>query len=206
MLGTMVRYFLHTGEAEELINSLKLRKYLDKKAWDDEPLLSLQQVPSLGPVTAKRLVEAGVSKLEQLLQMNPRTLESAAGRPFPFGTQLQDALKRIVPPKFSLGFDVTSFRNGKPSTLRVSVQTSHITEELKKTGNHCHVIVHAKPENIVLAHRRLAYDVIPSQLNIMCSISELENSVSGVHAIIIDEKYVGVDVRVILCPPAMKKT
>ena len=47
---------------------------------------------------AERLAEAGVHSLRQLAAVDPRRLENMAQRHFPFGNEVRDALRQLMPP------------------------------------------------------------------------------------------------------------
>lgn len=68
----------------ETFNALLLAKSLTKRLWTDSRL-ETRQLAGIGPQIAQRLADAGVSKLRQLAEVEPRRLESLAQRRYPFG-------------------------------------------------------------------------------------------------------------------------
>lgn len=72
----------HTKAAT--FNALLLQKSLRQRMWTDSQL-ETRQLPGIGPQIAQRLAAAGVHKLRQLSEVEPRRLEALAQRHYPFG-------------------------------------------------------------------------------------------------------------------------
>jgi predicted flap endonuclease-1-like 5' DNA nuclease len=68
----------------ETFNALLLAKSLRQRLWIDSQL-ETRQLAGIGPLIAQRLAAAGVNKLRQLAEVDPRRLEALAQRHYPFG-------------------------------------------------------------------------------------------------------------------------
>ncbi len=73
---------LDSIQPAETFNALLLAKSLTKRLWTDSRL-ETRQLAGIGPQIAQRLADAGVSKLRQLAEVEPRRLESLAQRRYP---------------------------------------------------------------------------------------------------------------------------
>lgn len=73
-------------------NALMLERSLGARAWDDSPL-QLKQIEQLGIVTVRKLVNAGVSTIEDLENTEPHRIEMILNKNPPFGMRLLDRLK-----------------------------------------------------------------------------------------------------------------
>ncbi|KAF2651305.1 P-loop containing nucleoside triphosphate hydrolase protein [Lophiostoma macrostomum CBS 122681] len=73
-------------------NALLLQRSLCAKAWDDGPL-QMKQLPDVGVVAVRKLVNAGIRTIEELEFVEPHRLEMILGRNPPFGLKLLDRLK-----------------------------------------------------------------------------------------------------------------
>lgn len=68
----------------ETFNALLLAKSLRQRLWTGSEL-ETRQLSGIGPLIAQRLAAAGVTKLQQLDEIEPRRLEALAQRHYPFG-------------------------------------------------------------------------------------------------------------------------
>eukprot|EP00850_Spirogloea_muscicola_P022734 SM000309S11869 [mRNA] locus=s309:40999:48383:+ [translate_table: standard] len=100
ILHCMADYYLFKKLYKESISSLVLAKSLKQRLWDDSPY-QLKQLSGVGMATAKALLQAGISTFSKLRTSDPRKLESATGRKYPFGDQLKDSL-HMLPPEVRL--------------------------------------------------------------------------------------------------------
>eukprot|EP00850_Spirogloea_muscicola_P003151 SM000012S25413 [mRNA] locus=s12:910080:915978:- [translate_table: standard] len=100
ILHCMADYYLFKKLYKESISSLVLAKALKQRLWDDSPY-QLKQLSGVGMATAKALLQAGISSFSDLRTSDPRKLESATGRKYPFGDQLKDSL-HMLPPEMRL--------------------------------------------------------------------------------------------------------
>lgn len=71
------------------------------RLWDNTTLVA-RQLPNVGQVTATKLRAAGVTDLWDLATRDPRWVEQAVARHYPFGSQLQQTLLRLLPPRIDL--------------------------------------------------------------------------------------------------------
>eukprot|EP00850_Spirogloea_muscicola_P019803 SM000199S05430 [mRNA] locus=s199:136670:144105:- [translate_table: standard] len=96
ILHCMADYYLFKKLFKESISSLVLAKALKQRLWDDSPY-QLKQLSGVGMATAKALLQAGISSFSKFRTSDPRKLESATGRKYPFGDQLKDSLHMLPP-------------------------------------------------------------------------------------------------------------
>jgi hypothetical protein len=88
---------LHLPTLAETFNALLLAKSLRQRLWTDSQL-ETRQLAGIGPLIAQRLAAAGVHKLRQLAEVEPRRLEALAQRHYPFGEwQLAAGLSLHLP-------------------------------------------------------------------------------------------------------------
>lgn len=88
-------------------NALMLERCLGAKAWDDSPLQMIQ-VPKIGAVAVRKLVNAGVRSIEDLEATDARRIETIVGRNPPFGLKVLDDLKSFPKLRVSLHIQPSS--------------------------------------------------------------------------------------------------
>jgi ATP-dependent DNA helicase HFM1/MER3 len=89
-----------------------LERCLGSKAWDDSPLQMIQ-VPTIGAVSVRKLVNAGIRGIEDLEATDARRIEMVVGRNPPFGLTVLNALKSFPKLRVSLHIQnasVSSFK------------------------------------------------------------------------------------------------
>lgn len=92
---------LCTGDSVSIHSALMLERCLGSRAWDDSPL-QMVQVPNIGAVAVRKLVNAGIRGIEDLEGIDARRIETIVGRNPPFGLQILDALKSFPKLRVSL--------------------------------------------------------------------------------------------------------
>jgi len=83
---------LHLGDSVATRNALELSRSLGARSWDDSPL-QLLQVPKLGPVSVRKLVNIDIRSIEELESVEPHKIEHALSKNPPFGMQVLSDLK-----------------------------------------------------------------------------------------------------------------
>lgn len=73
-------------------NALELSRSLGAKSWDDSPL-QLQQIPKLGPVSVRKLVNASIRSIEELEATEAHKIDHILSKNPPFGMKLLSDLE-----------------------------------------------------------------------------------------------------------------
>lgn len=93
-----------TGDAVGIRNSLMLVRSLGAQVWDDSPL-ALQQVPTIGPVGARKLINADITSIDALLEATPSRIETILSRQHPHGLKLIKYASEVPRLRVSLSRD-----------------------------------------------------------------------------------------------------
>lgn len=80
----MYRLYAHQRSLAAAANALMLAKCLRLHMWDTS-CLQTRQLPCINRPLAERLKADGIASLAKLNEADPRHIETAAKRPFPFG-------------------------------------------------------------------------------------------------------------------------
>lgn len=89
------------GDSVSIHSALMLERCLGSRAWDDSPL-QMVQVPNIGTVAVRKLVNAGIRSIEDLESTDARRIETVVGRNPPFGLKILDALRSFPKLRVSL--------------------------------------------------------------------------------------------------------
>jgi ATP-dependent DNA helicase HFM1/MER3 len=84
-------------------NALALARSLGAQVWDDSPL-HMKQLDSVGLVTVRKLVSAGLKTVNDVENTEQHRLEHILSRNPPFGLQLQEKARAF--PKLRVGMKV----------------------------------------------------------------------------------------------------
>lgn len=82
-------------------NALSLERSLGARAWDDSPL-QMRQIESIGTVAVRKLVNAGISTIEDLENTEAHRIETILNKNAPYGLKLLERLKEFPKPRVSL--------------------------------------------------------------------------------------------------------
>ncbi|KAK8183963.1 Sec63 Brl domain-containing protein, partial [Phyllosticta citribraziliensis] len=91
---------LYREDAKTARNALAFCRSLTSRAWDDMPL-TMRQIPSIGPVAVRKLVNAGIKSIDELDHNEPHRLEMTLGKNPPAGTKLLETVSKF--PKLRVG-------------------------------------------------------------------------------------------------------
>ncbi|KAK7518684.1 Sec63 Brl domain-containing protein [Phyllosticta citriasiana] len=100
LIRCIVDCALDREDAKTARNALAFCRSLTSRAWDDMPL-TMRQIPSLGPVAVRKLVNAGIKSIDELDNNEPHRLEMILGKNPPAGTKLMEAVSAF--PKLRVG-------------------------------------------------------------------------------------------------------
>ena len=70
--------------------------------WDNSPL-QLKQIPNIGPVAVRKLVQGGINSIEILQAAEAYRINSLLSKNPGFGEKLLDGLKRFPKPRVTMG-------------------------------------------------------------------------------------------------------
>ncbi|KAK6006025.1 hypothetical protein QM012_006435 [Aureobasidium pullulans] len=88
-------------DAVGIRNSLMLSRSLAARVWDDSPMV-LQQIEQVGPVAVRKLVDAGITNVDELLNTNPGRLELVLNKAPPFGMKMHRQVQTFPRLRISL--------------------------------------------------------------------------------------------------------
>ncbi|KAK9810502.1 hypothetical protein WJX72_011853 [[Myrmecia] bisecta] len=97
----MAKYFAHRQQLTATANSLMLTKCLKQRLWEN----SVQQCRQLRSITrpmAARLLDAGVTSLQQLNATDARRIETVTQQRYPAGSNILHELRATLPPRLQL--------------------------------------------------------------------------------------------------------
>lgn len=110
-INTLIRCIIDCqiilGDSVTIQNAMMLERSLGSKAWDDSPMQMIQ-IPEIGNVAVRKLVNAGIRSLEDLEATDARRIETIVGKNPPFGLRILDALKAYPKLRVSLHIQQTS--------------------------------------------------------------------------------------------------
>ncbi|KAJ4983953.1 Pre-mRNA-splicing factor brr2 [Stagonosporopsis vannaccii] len=98
---------IYLGDSASIHSALMLERGLGSKAWDDSPLQMIQ-VPEIGAVAVRKLVNAGIRSLEDLAATDARRIETIVGRNPPFGLKILACLRSYPKLRISLHIQPSS--------------------------------------------------------------------------------------------------
>lgn len=111
-----------------------LSRCLAARLWEDSPVL-VTQAPRVGPLLGHRLSTCGIQTLRQLAQADPRRIELAAGKPFPWGNQVKKELKGVLPPEVTVRASWTARLRGVDVRVTLSpVEDEHSAGQGRSGG------------------------------------------------------------------------
>lgn len=211
------RYFLHQNRAGDTFNALILGKSLRQRIWTGSKL-EVKQVPGVGPVLSQRLMLSGIHQMKDLAATDARKLESLAKCPFPWGTKIHDALRRLLPPRLELTcYPVSYFPGGVDLQIELIrkgppiVGTDHQSEnDSSSRDTYSHIrcpmrlIVGIVDDNRLLTCRNICANTFPSPMVLSVRASALAG-VQELHIIcsLVHERLIGADVATkatVSCP------
>jgi ATP-dependent DNA helicase HFM1/MER3 len=86
-------------DAVSVRNALQLERCLNAKVWENSSN-ELRQIDGIGPVSVKKLMNAGVRNIMMLESLEAHQIESVLSRNPPFGTNILKSMKGI--PRFEV--------------------------------------------------------------------------------------------------------
>ena len=78
---------IETKDSVGVRNSLELARSLGAKVWDNSPF-QMKQIPQIGPVAIRKLVNGGITSLDMLEATDPHRIEMLLSKNPPFGSKI----------------------------------------------------------------------------------------------------------------------
>ncbi|USP81700.1 ATP-dependent DNA helicase MER3 [Curvularia clavata] len=104
-LGSLIRCIIDCqivlGDAVTIHSALMLERSFGARAWDDSPL-QMKQIETLGVVSVRKLVNAGIKSIEDLEACEPQRIEALIGRNPPYGLKILKNIKDFPKLRVSL--------------------------------------------------------------------------------------------------------
>lgn len=111
-------------------NALMLARSFGAKVWDDSPL-HVTQLDGVGMVTVRKLVNAGISSIDELELTDAHHIERALSRNPPYGTQLQQKARAFPKLRVSLEMMGEPFiRPGEYVTVKLKADVGFMNENV----------------------------------------------------------------------------
>ncbi|KAH6771509.1 DNA helicase ROCK-N-ROLLERS [Perilla frutescens var. hirtella] len=196
----MKEYFLYKKSYKGALNSTLLTKCLYQKLWDDSPYL-LKQLPGIGMVTAKALHSMGVTSFDTLSEADPRKIEMATGRKYPFGNHIKESLLSL-PPKIEMTVAEPEVQRTGKSKLLITL--TRLSDPVQSTKRHyADAIVGVEEDNLILFHEKIRLEDFSSPYHATVLFSSPEQGKLTIKADLIFEEFIGIDLhqKVIVRPP-----
>jgi ATP-dependent DNA helicase HFM1/MER3 len=101
LIRCIVDCYVHKKDSVSTLNGLELARSFAAKVWDDSPL-QLRQIPNLGSVAVKKLVNAGIQSLENLEETEASRIDIILSRNAPFGNKILSCVRDMPKLRVSL--------------------------------------------------------------------------------------------------------
>ncbi|KAF1922985.1 P-loop containing nucleoside triphosphate hydrolase protein [Didymella exigua CBS 183.55] len=123
------------GDSVSIHSALMLERCLGSKAWDDSPL-QMVQVPNIGTVAVRKLVNAGIHSIEDLESTDARRIETIVGRNPPFGLKVLEDLRSFPKLRVSLRIQPSSvIKTPEGAKVQVMADIGFINESPSEKFN-----------------------------------------------------------------------
>jgi len=84
-------------------NSLMLSRSLAARVWDDSPMV-LQQIEQIGSVTVRKLINAGITSIDELSSTDSGRLELVLNKASPYGMTMHRRVQTF--PRLRVGMQI----------------------------------------------------------------------------------------------------
>lgn len=126
---------LYLEDSTTTKNALMLARSLGAQVWDDSPL-HMKQLESVGVVSVRKLVAAGITSIEELELTEAHRIETAMSKNPPFGSLLQEKAKLF--PKLQVSLRVVgepSVKNCEHVGIRLRAELGFLNDKIPVTFN-----------------------------------------------------------------------
>jgi len=115
-------------DAVGIRNSLMLSRSLAARIWDDSPMV-LQQIEQIGPVAMRKLINAGITSIDELSSTDPGRLELVLNKASPYGMTMHRHVQTF--PKLRVSLQII----GQPVSIpRRASLTSRLTSAIRRSS------------------------------------------------------------------------
>nr|AKI32384.1 DNA helicase [Watanabea reniformis] len=193
ILACMAKLYAHKECLAASANALMLQKCLRQRMWDNSRH-QCRQLAGVGRQMTERLAAAGISTLRELHAADPRRIESAAQRHFPFGNQIQEELRVIMAPAVKLEITPLSWLPGGKLSLQLKVER---TEEPRDADakSFAKLVAGSIHDDKLLLCESLCLETFPSPYTVRLTTKTGPQGKEGVNIVasIIHDKMIGLD-------------
>lgn len=173
-------------------NAARLERALAVGAWDGTDA-EVRQLRGVGGALGARLAAANFGRLAALRAAEPRAIELATGRAYPFGADLLAAADALAPPGLTLTVAGAAWRAGGRLDARVVLtRTSDAPPRAGGRAHHGLLIVGTPADDGLLAAERVTLDTFKSPLTL--AVATRSRAPLTLVAALLPERVVGADV------------
>lgn len=122
-----------TKNGQVVVHSLKLRRSIATSLWDHDGVLG--QFSSLNNHVIKSLEFHGVKTFDDVLNATAESLEKAASCTAPFGSDLKNAVHRVVAGALKIEAKVTYHANGSPGSVLCNLRAIGDSSESRQSSS-----------------------------------------------------------------------
>ncbi|MCJ1284418.1 Sec63 [Xylographa opegraphella] len=119
---------IHLQDGPATRHALELARSLSAKVWDNSPL-QMKQVPSLGPVSVRKLVTAGINSLETLEATEAHRINTILSKPPGFGEKILAVLQNFPKLRVSVKMMGKALKAGKPPVVKMKAEVGFMNEK-----------------------------------------------------------------------------
>lgn len=187
ILSCFKKFFIKKKQANSLINTLRLNKYIRCKTWNDNSANILRQIPGIGEKLAKILIENKLDTFEKILKSNEGLLETYCSKNYPFGENIKQFIRRI--PNVNI-----TIKEKKEKTISFEVTNLHqdsFLYEIQDISN-TFLIFFNKSKSVFLFKTLYWKKEIGDHLEFDIHLGSNPNNLP-LHIAVINEKFVGFD-------------
>lgn len=187
ILSCFKKFFIKKKQANNLIHTLRLNKYIRCKTWNDNSSNILRQIPGIGEKLAKILIENKLDTFDKILKSNEGLLETYCSKNHPFGENIKQFIRRI--PKINI-----KIKEKKEKTISFEVTNLHQGLFLYETNeiSNTFLVFFNKSKSVFLFKTLYWKKEIGNHLEFDIHLGNNPNNLP-LHIAVINERFVGFD-------------
>ncbi|MCJ1393222.1 Sec63 [Xylographa bjoerkii] len=120
---------IHLQDGPATRHALELSRSLSAKVWDNSPL-QMKQVPSLGPVSVRKLVAAGINSLESLEATEAHRINMILSKQPGYGEKMLAVLQNFPKLRVTVKLMGKDLKSEKPPKVKVKAEVGFINEKV----------------------------------------------------------------------------
>ncbi|MCJ1402260.1 Sec63 [Xylographa trunciseda] len=125
---------IHLQDGPATRHALELARSLSAKVWDNSPL-QMKQVPSLGPVSVRKLVTAGINSLESLEATEPHRINTILSKQPGFGEKILAVLQNFPKLRVLVKMTGKDLKPEEPPKVRLKAEVGFMNEKVPAVFN-----------------------------------------------------------------------